>query len=260
MGIPILRGHRFAPREAAPSVVVNETFARTYFPGQDPIGRRIRFGDDAPWTTIIGIARDVRGRGAREAPRVETYIPYWQMTEPGMNVLLKAAGNPAQLVGPLRQAVASIDRNVPVSGVVTLDELVGGSIENPRFFATLAITFAFLALALAAIGIYGVMTYAVTQRTTEIGVRMAVGASTRDVFHLIVSDGLKVTGVGVAAGVAGSLLIARALSALLFGVRPTDPVTLGATAVVLLAVAAIACFLPARRATRVDPIVALRSE
>jgi putative ABC transport system permease protein len=260
MGIPILRGHRFEPREAAPSVVVNETFARTYFPGQDPIGRRIRFGDDAPWATVIGIARDVRVRGARESTRVESYIPYWQMTEPGMNVLLKAAGNPAQLVGPLRQAVASIDRNVPVSGVVTLDELVGGSIENPRFFATLAVTFAVLALALAAIGIYGVMAYAVTQRTTEIGVRMAVGASARDVFHLIVSDGLKVTGVGVAAGVAGSLLIAKGLSALLFGVRPTDPVTLVVTAVVLLAVAAIACFLPARRATRVDPIVALRSE
>jgi putative ABC transport system permease protein len=260
MGIPILRGRGFETREAAPSVVVNETFGRTYFPGQDPIGRRIRFGDDAPWATIIGIARDVKVRGAREAMRVETYIPYWQMTEPGMNVLLKAAGDPAQLVRPLRQAVASIDRNVPVSGVVTLAELVGGSIENPRFFATLAVTFALLALALAAIGIYGVMAYAVTQRTTEIGVRMAVGASARDVFNLVVSDGLKVTGVGVVAGVAGSLLVAKGLDAILFGVRPTDPVTLIGTALILLTVAAIACFLPARRATRVDPIVALRAE
>jgi putative ABC transport system permease protein len=260
MGIPILRGRRFEPREVTPCVVVNETFQRTYFPGQDPIGRRVRFGNEAPWAEIIGIARDVKVRGARESPRVETYVPYWQMTEPGMNVLLKAAGNPAQLVAPLRQAVASIDRNVPVSAVITLDELVAASIENPRFFATLATTFALLAVVLAAIGIYGVMAYAVTQRTIEIGVRMAVGASARDVFHLIVSDGLRITAIGVATGVAGSLLIARGLGALLFGVRPTDPVTLGATAVALLTVAAIACFVPAWRATRVDPIHALRSE
>jgi ABC-type antimicrobial peptide transport system permease subunit len=163
-------------------------------------------------------------------------------------------------VAPLRQAVASIDRNVPVSAVITLDELVAASIENPRFFATLATTFALLAVALAAIGIYGVMAYAVTQRTTEIGVRMAIGASAPDVFHLIVSDGLRITAIGVAAGVAGSLLMARGLGALLFGVRPTDPATLGATAAALLTVAAIACLVPAWRATRVDPIHALRSE
>lgn len=260
MGIPILRGRKFESRDAAPSVIVNETFQRTYFPGQDPIGRRIRFGNDAPWATIVGIARDVKVRGARESTRVETYIPYWQMTEPGMNVLIKAAGNPATLVAPLRQAVASIDRNVPVSGVVTLAELVGGSIENPRFFAMLAMTFALLALVLAAIGIYGVMAYAVSQRTTEIGVRMAVGASAPDVFRLVLAEGLKLTTIGIALGVVGSWLIAKSLVALLFGVRPGDPVTLAVTAVVLLSVAAVACFLPAWRATRVDPIVALRAE
>jgi putative ABC transport system permease protein len=260
MGIPIVRGRKFEPREAAPSVVVNETFERTYFPGQDAIGRRIRFGDDGTWATIVGIARDVKVRGARESTRVETYVPYWQLTEPGMNVLIKAVGNPAQLVAPLRQAVAQIDRDVPVSGVISLSELVGDSIENPRFFAMLAMTFALLALVLAAIGIYGVMAYAVSQRTTEIGVRMAVGASSRAVFRLVLLDGLKVTALGVVVGIGGSLLIAKSLGALLFGVRPGDPVTLGATAVVLLIVAAIACFLPAWRATRVDPVVALRTE
>lgn len=260
MGISILRGRAFEPREAAPSVIVNETFQRTYFPGQDPIGRRIRFGGEAPWATIVGIARDVKVRGAREPTRVETYIPYWQMTEPGMNIVIKASGNPAQLVGPLRQAVASVDRNVPVSGVVTLAELVGGSIENPRFFAVLALTFASLALVLAAIGIYGVMAYAVSQRTMEIGVRMAVGASAPDVFRLVITDGLKIAAIGIALGAGGSWLIGRSIVALLFGVRPGDPLTLAGTAAVLLAVAAAACFVPAWRATRVDPIVALRTE
>ena len=240
-------------------MIVNETFERTYFPGEDAIGHRVRFGD-APWATIIGIARDVKVRGARESTRVETYIPYWQLTEPGMNVLLKAIGNPAQLVGPLRQAVASIDRNVPVSGIVTLAELVGGSIENPRFFAMLATTFALMALVLAAIGIYGVMAYAVSQRTTEIGVRMAIGATDRDVFRLVIADGLKVAALGIMFGIGGSLLMARSLAALLFGVGASDPITIGITAAALLAVAALACFVPAWRATRVDPIRALRTE
>jgi len=259
MGIPILRGRVFEPRESSPSVIVNETFERTYFPGEDAIGHRVRFGD-GPWATIIGIARDVKVRGARESTRVETYIPYWQLTEPGMNVLLKASGNPALLVGPLRQAVASIDRNVPVSGIVTLAELVGGSIENPRFFAMLAMTFALMALVLAAIGIYGVMTYAVSQRTTEIGVRMAIGATASDVFRLVIADGLKVAALGIVFGIGGSLLIAKSLAALLFGVGASDPITIGITAAALLAVAAVACFVPAWRATRVDPIRALRTE
>jgi putative ABC transport system permease protein len=261
MGIRIVRGRKFEPREAAPSVIVNETFQRTYFPGEDPLGRRIRFGN-GEWATIVGVAQDVKVRGAREATYVETYIPYWQMTEPGMNVLLKmkGGGSPAQLIAPLRQAVAAIDRNVPVSGVVMLAELVGDSIENPRFFATLASTFALLALALAAVGIYGVMSYAVSQRTAEIGVRMAVGASAPDVFRLVIADGLKVTLVGVAAGIGGSLLVARSLGALLFGVQARDPVTLAITACGLVAVAAAACFLPAWRATRVDAAVALRTD
>ena len=261
MGIAILRGRAFDSREAAPSAVVNETFVRTYLPVGDPLGRRIRLGGpDAPWFTIVGVAEDVRVRGARASSRVETYVPYWHMTEPGMTVVLKAEGNPALLTGPLRQAVASIDRQVPVSNIVMLAELVGESVENPRFFATLSLSFAILALVLAAIGIYGVMAYAVSQRSTEIGVRMALGATPPEVFRLIVGDGLKVTAIGIALGLAGSLVMARSLTALLFGVRPGDPVTLGATAAVLLLVATAACLGPARRATRVDPMVALRAE
>jgi putative ABC transport system permease protein len=260
MGIPIKRGRGFDTREAAPSVIVNETFARTYFPGQEAIGRRLRFAPDLPAFTIIGVAGDVKVRGAREGPRVETYVPYWQFTEPGMAVIVKGAGDSTQLVAPLRQAVYSIDRNVPVSGITTLSEMVGNAIEQPRFFALLAAGFAVLAVTLAGIGIYGVMSYAVSQRTTEIGVRMALGASPGEVFRLVIGDGVKLASAGVVLGIVGSFVVSRWLGSLLFGVQPGDLTTFVVTSAVLGIVAVTACFIPANRATRVDPMVALRSE
>ena len=264
MGIPVRRGRAFQDRESLRAVVVNETFVRTYFPGEDPLGRRVRFGsaDDGqdPWFTIIGICADVKVRGARESSRVETFIPYWHFTEPGMIVILKAAGNPARLSAPLRAAVASLDRNVPVSGITTLSEMVSESIDQPRFLAVLAFGFATIAVVLAAIGIYGVMAYAVSQRTAEIGVRMALGATRRDVFRLVIGDGLRLTAAGVVIGTVGSLLVAQTLRTLLFGVHPGDPATLGLTAVLLVAVATLASVIPARRAVQVDPMAALRAE
>jgi putative ABC transport system permease protein len=259
IGMQIRRGRGFESREAAPSIIVNESMAKKFFAGEDALGRRLRFGD-SPWFTIVGIVGDAKIRGAREAVRIETFIPYWQFPEPGMNILLKAAGDPALLAGPLKQAVASLDPTIPVQGITTLSEIVGESIEQPRFFAMLSAAFAVLALVLAAVGIYGVMAYVVAQRTTEIGVRIALGATQREVFHLIVGDGLRVTAMGVALGIAGSMLVSRWLTTLLFGVKPGDPLTLAVTAVLLLIVAAAACFVPARRATRVDPMVALRGE
>ena len=260
MGMRIA-GRGFADKPAAPSVVVNETFVRTHFPGENALGKRVRFGGpESPWFTIIGIAADAKVRGAREATVVETFIPYWQFTEPGMNILLRTVGDPGLLAAPLRQAVASIDPAVPVAGISTLGEIVADSIEQPRFFALLAGAFAALALVLAAIGIYGVMAYVVSQRTGEIGVRMALGATSREVFRLILGDGLRLTAVGVVLGIAGSFAVGRWLKSLLFGVGSWDFTTLLATAGLLLAVAALACLVPARRAMRVDPMVALRAE
>jgi putative ABC transport system permease protein len=258
IGMTLLRGRGFSPREPERSVVVNETFVRRYFPSEDPVGRQIRLGPGDPFT-IVGVVADARGRGAREETRVETFIPYWHMPEGGINVVLNGA-NPAGFTTTLRQAVASVDPNLPLVGVRTMSERLGESISQPRFLATLAGGFALLALGLATIGIYGVMAYAVSQRTTEIGVRMALGAKTSEVFRLVIADGLKLSAAGVLLGVGGAVLAARSLATLLFGVAPTDPVILGGTALVLVAVAVIASAVPAWRAMRVDPMVALRSE
>ena len=261
MSIRLLSGRLFAEREASPSVVINQMFARKYFPGESPLGKRLQFDPTLPTFTIIGVVGDVKMAGALEPDaRVETYVPYWQMTEPGMVVVLKTAGDPAPLTAPLRQAVASIDRNVPVSNVEVLADVVRESIDQPRFVMSLANAFAVLALVLAAIGIYGVMAYTVSQRTTEFGVRMALGAARGEVFRLVLADALKLTAAGVILGIAGSLLISRSLSALNYGISGADPMTLAATSTALVLVAVVASLVPARRATRVDPMEALRAE
>jgi putative ABC transport system permease protein len=259
-GIPLRQGRNFVPREAEPVVMVNETMARRYWPDQNALGRRIKFSDDGPWFTIVGIVGDVKQQGARIEARAQTLIPYWQLPEPGVAIVLKTHGEPEALIAPLKQAVRSVDPDMPVSGIGTMASFVAESIEEPRFLALLVGLFAGLALTLAAIGIYGVLSYAVSQRTSEIGVRMALGAGRGEVFSLIVRDGLRLTLIGVVLGVVASLLVAPALSTLLFGVQPVDPVTFVIMVAMILAVAASASIIPARRGMRVDPLAALRTE
>jgi predicted permease len=262
MSISVVSGRGLVPREAAPVVVVNETGARRFWPDENAIGKRVRFGDgdDAPWFTVVGIAEDVRMRGARGAARTEMYLPYWQLPEPGINIVLKAAGDPHLLAGPLRQAVRDVDSDLPVASVAPMADVVSSSMAEPRFLALLVGAFATLALLLAGVGIYGVMSYAVAQRRAEIGVRMALGADPSDVFRLVVGDGVRVAGIGAMFGLLAALGLSRTIGSLLFGVEPQDPLTFGAMTAVLMAVAALASLIPAVRAMRVDPMVALRTE
>jgi putative ABC transport system permease protein len=259
--IPLKRGRLFVDRESAPVVVINETMARRHWPGEDPIGRRIRLGGDRePWATIVGIVGDVRMRGPREATQVETYVPYWQAPEAGINVVLKTAGDPQALAEALRRAVKEVDPAIAVAGIATMDTIVADSIGSSRFVATLVGMFAVLALVLAAVGIYGVMSYAVSQRTQEIGVRLALGAAERQIFVLVVGESLRLAAIGLAIGLAGAIAAGRAMHGLLYGVGATDAGTFAATAAILVAVAFGAAWVPARRAMRVEPMSALRAD
>ncbi len=259
-GVPLRRGRNFVAHEAEPVLMVNETMASRHWPGEDPIGRRIRFSDDGPWFKIVGVVGDVKQQGARAGLRGQTYIPYWHLPEPGVGIALKTAGQAELLSAPLRRAIRDVDPDMPVSNVATMTSLVADSIEEPRFLALLVGLFAGLALLLAAIGIYGVLSYAVSQRTAEIGVRLAMGAARRDVFSLIVMDGLRLALVGVAIGVVTSAVVAPGLSKLLFQVQPIDPITFVGVVAAILIVAVAASIIPARRGMRVDPLTALRAD
>jgi putative ABC transport system permease protein len=259
MEIPLRRGRLFSAGEATPVVVVNERFARRFWPGEDPIGKRIAFDDDR-WFTIIGVVGDVKVRGPRDTGRVEAYVPYWQQPEAGTNVVLKTAVQPASLIEPLKRAVKEVDSGVAVSGAETMDGILADTNSGPRFYAMMVAVFAALALLLAAVGIYGVMAYSVAQRRAEIGVRLALGAAERQIFSLILGDSLKLTLLGLALGTAAALAVSRSMQSLLFGVEQSDPLTYGATALALVLVALAASFIPARRAMRTNPLTALRAE
>jgi len=265
MGIRIVRGRGFteADTAAAPGVVaVNETLAGRYWPGEDPVGRLIRLGGgpDARPATIVGVVSDVLQRGLDQPPVAEMYIPYRQIPSRFMTLVLWTSGDPSSVAGPLRATVREIDPNLALTGLASMEELRAQSVTGPRFLMALVGAFAFTALALAAIGIYGVVSYGVARRTSEIGVRMALGAGRRDVVGLVVGGSLRLALAGVALGLVGALAATRAMTTLLFGVTATDPATFVATAIGLAAVAVLASLAPALRATRIDPIEALRTE
>jgi putative ABC transport system permease protein len=262
LGIALVKGRAFAAGEAAPVAIVNETFARRFAADGNPIGRRMRFSPDGPWFTIVGVAADVKQRGARGGDRIQTFLPYWQFPElaGGTNVVLKAATAPDAIGPALARAVREIDPEAPIARLAPMSARIDASIDEPRFLARITAAFGALALVLAAVGVYGVMSYAVMQRLPEMGVRLALGARRADIFRLVFADGLRLAAIGLAAGTLAALLLGPAIDAVLFGVPARDPWTFAATMALLLAVAGLATLVPARRATAVDPVATLRGD
>jgi putative ABC transport system permease protein len=266
MRIPLLAGRNFDEHDRAGSqlvAVVSRKFAQASWPGQNALGRRFRLSVDS-FATVVGIVDDFRSRGFADTPEPTMYFPYPQSAitayaEPRAMVLsVRVSGNPLRFAEPLRAIVRSLDRNAPVSEVRTLDDVVGSSVSNRRFNTALLAGFAGLALLLAGIGTYGVISYGVTQRTFEIGVRIALGADQRSVMRLVMSEGMWVALLGLGIGLAGSVAAGRAIGAMLVSVSAIDPPTIAGTTMLLLAVALTSCAIPARRALRVNPLEALR--
>lgn len=266
MRISLKRGRLFADsdRKGAPLVaIISESCARTMFPNQDPIGRHIQLGgrhDDKEWMTIVGIVGDIRQYGLDQPSNMEAYFPQAQDLNFGFNLAVRTTGDPRRMEQTVRQAFLSADNTQPVFHVRPLEDYIAESLAARRFTLTLLGLFGGLALVLAAVGIYGVISYAVSLRTRELGIRMALGAARRDVLQMVLRQGLKLAATGLVVGLAASVVLTRFLTSLLFQVRPADGVTIVAVAALLAAVALLANYLPARRASRVDPNEALRCE
>jgi putative ABC transport system permease protein len=265
MGISIVRGRGFTDQDRAgapPVVIVNEAFVRKHWPGADPIGKRIRFYgplERAPWMQVVGVIADVKHE-LNLAVTPEYYLPHAQNPWNAMVLVAKTSVEPGSLAGALRQQVWAIDKDQPVFDVKTMQEVRSTSVAVYSFSSVMLGIFAFVALLLASIGIYGVMAFAVTQRTQEIGIRIALGARSVDVLKLVVKHGMKLALLGMVIGLAGSWAVTRFIEKLLVGVEATDLLTFSVVSVCLLVAAFVACYLPARRATKVDPLVALRYE
>ncbi|RPJ60068.1 MAG: FtsX-like permease family protein, partial [Acidobacteria bacterium] len=260
VGMELVSGRAFAATEPSPVVVVNETMARKFWPGQSALGRRLRSGPDQPWFTVVGIARDARTRGPAVTPQVEMFVPYRFIAERGINVVLRSSKDPAALEPELRQAVRRVDPEVPLRNVSTLEAAVSQTVAQPRFLAVVLGAFALASLALAAIGVYGIVSYTVAARTSEIGVRMALGADPSQVPRQVLGEGLKLAVAGAAVGAAAAFAVVRLLASLLFDVAPTDPVVFAGTTALLVLVVVAAGYVPARRAAAIDPLAALRVE
>jgi predicted permease len=269
MGIPLLEGRDFSTRDSLRSsgvVMVSESFARRYWPGNDPIGKRIKYGpadSTSPWIQIIGVAGNVKYNSLRQDPEAEPVI-YGALLQSeviiNMSLVVRTHSSPEAMLGPLREEMQRIDPAIPVYNVATLSERMHKDSTETRSYGLLLALFAALALALAAVGIYGVISYWVTQRTREMGIRLSFGARPCDLHRLVIGEGLRLALLGLAAGGLGAALLTRAMTSLLYGVKPFDPPLFLALAAGLTGVVTLACYLPARRATKVDPVVALRYE
>ena len=266
MGIPLLRGREFDEHDvkgSTPVVIINETFARRFFSGEDPIGKRFVYGSPDPrnpWITIVGVVADMRRTGFDKEERPETFLPEAQAADNVLTIVARTATDPSSFAASLRDQVWAIDKDQSVFDIKTMDKMLSEMISQRRFNMLLLGIFAAVALILAAVGIYGVISYSVMQRTHEIGVRVALGAGVPDVLKLIVGQAVVLTTIGVAVGLSGALILTRLMSSLLYGVSATDPITFITISLVLTGVALGASFVPALRATKVDPMVALRYE
>jgi len=269
LGIPLVAGREFVAHDdtgAPPVVVVSESFARKYWNGEDPIGRRIKMGgreSDSPWVTVVGVAGDVRHAGLAAAALPTYYRPYLQRTEEIMTLIVRAKADPEPLLASIREEVRRLDSELALFGVEPMDRKVATSIAQPRFNGILLGAFALLALVLAAVGIYGLARYAVTQRTSEIGLRVALGATRGEILRMVLGEGLGTAGLGLVLGLLASAALSRALASvpgLLHGISALDLPTYATVAVILTAVVLLASFPPASRASRIAPVEALRYE
>jgi putative ABC transport system permease protein len=266
MGIRLLKGRVFTAADTADSArvaIVNETLAQRVWPGEDPTGQRLKWGppeSDAPWLEVVGVVADVKLNGVERDTPSQAYVPFSQHPTGLQWLVARTPGDPLQVAASVERAIYAIDKDLPVVSIRSMEQLLSRSIAQRRLTLVLLASFAALALVLAAVGIYGVISYSVRQRTNELGIRMALGAQTSDVLKMILAQGLKLTLFGVVIGLGAAFALTRWMETLLFHVRPTDPLTYTAIAVALTLVALFACYIPARRATKVDPMIALRCE
>jgi putative ABC transport system permease protein len=264
MGIPLIQGRNFTESDNASSphvCIINDFFARTMFPGRDPIGQHIQIGNNYSISReVVGVVGSVKQAGLDDKETYQIYEAYAQLPRSGTTFIVQTASEPMAMLPAVRHAIQQVDPQEPVAKPRTLEQVASEAVALPRFRTLLLGLFGALAVVLALVGLYGVMSYTVTQQTQEIGIRMALGAQQRNIYGLIVLRGMALVGIGVATGLVASLAMTRLLAVFLFGVTPRDPATLASVILLFAAVAAIACWIPARRASQVDPLVALRHE